>query len=228
MIGKKSKRDTHERPDADVDDAPPVNDADPSADAEAAAADGEDAASEVDALRAEVAQWEDKFLRAKAEQQNALRRAENQARVSIRYANADLLRSLLEVADDLDRTIEVAGQSVASQSVASQSVAGNADSGSGESDASGVLIEGVRLIHGKIKKILADNGVTAIEAVGETFDPSLHEALMQQASDEHDAGTVIQQVQPGYTLHDRVLRPTKVIVAAAKPDDTDAGDADEE
>lgn len=202
MIGKKSK---HDRDEHRAADAPPVDDAellaDDGADAPDAAGGGE-AISEVDALRAEVAQWEDKFLRAKAEQQNALRRAENQARVSIQYANADLLRSLVEVADDLDRTMEVA----------IQSSAGDAESG-------GVLIEGVRLIQGKIRKILADNNVTAIDAVGHAFDPSLHEALMQQPSDEYDAGTVIQQVQAGYTFHDRVLRPTKVIVAAARPDD---------
>lgn len=157
--------------------------------------DTERGTDEVATLRTEAEQWKDKYLRAKAEQQNAIRRAENENRDSIRYANADLLRSVLEILDDLDRTIEAAAQN----------------------DQQDVLLDGVRLIQGKVQKLLSDNGVSVIDAVGQPFDPALHEALMQQPSSDHDAGTVIQQVQTGYMHRDRVLRPAKVIVATAPP-----------
>ena len=210
MIGKKSKSKDMAQSDNGASDESRANDADSNVNNEAVNHDvavTEETPDALDLLRGELEQWKDKFLRAKAEQQNALRRAENQARESVRFANADLLRSLLDVADDLDRTLEVAGQD-----------------GSADASAKGALVEGVRIIQGKIGKILADNGVTAIEAVGQAFDPSLHEAMMQQPSDKHEAGTVIQQLQTGYQLHNRVLRPAKVIVASAKP----ADEADEE
>lgn len=214
MIGKKSKFKDSSQRDAGASDDAPSNDADADVNSDAADHDAtvtEGSTDEVDVLRSELEQWKDKFLRAKAEQQNALRRAENQARESVRFANADLLRSLLDVVDDLDRTIEVADQD-----------------GSGNASSQGALVEGVRLIQGNIDKILADNGVTAIKAVGQPFDPSLHEAMMQQPSDEHEAGTVIQQVRTGYKFYDRVLRPAKVIVASAKPTDATTDGVEEE
>lgn len=170
-----------------------------------AGAPSQDALSETERLIADAQQWKDKFLRAKAEQRNAQRRAENETRESIRYANAALLRSLLDVMDDLDRTMEAANDG-------------------GHDDA---LVEGVRLIQGKVRKILADNGVTPIDAVGKAFDPNHQEALMRRPSTEHEPGTVIQQVQSGYMLRDRVLRPAKVIVSAPPVDNEKSHEGDD-
>lgn len=156
---------------------------------------------EATALRQEVEQWKDKYLRSKAELQNALRRAENEQRDAIRYANASLLRSVIDVADDLDRTIEASAADH------------NIDS----------VVEGVRLIRDKLEKFMADQNVTAVEAEGQPFDPARHEALMRQPSADHEPGAIIQQVQKGYMMHDRVLRPAKVIVAAA-PAESGEGD----
>lgn len=149
-----------------------------------------------EAMRREIAEWKDKFLRAKAEQNNALRRAANEAEETVRFANMRLLRGLLDVVDDFDRSIEAAS--------AGESV-----------DA---VLGGIRLVREKLDRFLADQGVEPIQAEGEAFDPARHEALMQQPATDCEPGTVIQQASRGYTLRDRVLRPAKVIVAAAPQD----------
>jgi molecular chaperone GrpE len=148
---------------------------------------------EVQTLRREVEEWKDKFLRARAEQQNALRRAANERDESVRYAQADLLRGLIEVVDDFDRALAAAEQA--------ETVAG--------------VIAGIKLVHAKLAKFLRDHHVETIEAQHALFDPAQHEALMQQPTSDHAPGTVIQQAQRGYRLRDRVLRPAKVVVAAA-------------
>jgi molecular chaperone GrpE len=147
-------------------------------------------------LEAEIADWKEKFLRAKAEQQNVLRRAENEKTDAIRFANRDILRSLLDVVDDFERTLEAAGGNEAAEPV----------------------LEGVRLIQGKLSKVLTDNGVAPIKAAGQPFDPNCHEAMMRQPTDECEPGMVLQEVQKGYMLRDRVLRATKVIVSAEPPE----------
>ncbi|MCB9849977.1 MAG: nucleotide exchange factor GrpE [Phycisphaerales bacterium] len=141
-------------------------------------------------------EWKDKYLRAKAEQSNALRRADNERTEAIRFANVKILRDLLEVADDFERAMEAARDA--------ESVEG--------------VIGGLGMVQDKLSKFLRDHDVETIEAQGAPFDPSEHEALLQQPSADHEPGTVIQQVQRGYKLRDRVLRPAKVIVASAPPD----------
>jgi molecular chaperone GrpE len=165
-------------------DAPPERPANP-----APPADPEQLQAECDKLREELAAAQEKLLRTRADQQNTLKRAEARSTEAARFANAALVQSLLSVADDFQRTLE------------------HADS----SDS--VLLEGVRIMGDKFTKALTDHNVETIDAVGKPFDPRFHEAIMQQPSDL-PPGTVIQQVQQGYKLHDRVLRPAKVIVAA--------------
>jgi molecular chaperone GrpE len=75
------------------------------------------------------------------------------------------------------------------------------------------LAEGVRLVHQNLLKVLEAHHVERIESLGQPFDPSCHEAMMQQPTDEHPPGTVVEEYQPGYKLWDRVVRPAKVIVA---------------
>ena len=144
-------------------------------------------------LKREVAEWKDKFLRAKAEQKNTARRAANELEESIRYANGKLLKALLDVVDDFERTME----------------------GASGCETVEAVIDGVKLVQEKIEKLLRDNQVEGIDAQDAPFDPARHEALMQQPSSEHEPGTVMQEVQKGYMFRERVLRPAKVIVAAA-------------
>jgi molecular chaperone GrpE len=163
------------------------------------------ATDEVAILRQEVEEWRDKYLRAKAELQNAMRRATNERLEAVQYANADLLRALLDVVDDFDRTLEI---SHASESVEA-------------------VVEGVRLIRDKMEKLLRDHAVEPIDAQDEKFDPNLHQALMRQPTNDHEPGTVVQQVQRGYKHRERVLRPAKVIVATVPPDESSADAEDE-
>ena len=144
-------------------------------------------------LETRVAELEDSLLRAKADFQNLQRRAAVERSEAIRYGNADLMRSLLGAIDDFERSLAAAESSENYESV----------------------IEGVRLVHANLVKALNDHGLETIEALHEPFDPNIHEALMRQPSSVHEPGTVVEQIAKGYRLRDRVVRPAKVIVAAA-------------
>ena len=108
-----------------------------------------------------------------------------------RYAALPVVRDLLPVVDNIDRAIEAAEQA---------------------GEAAG-LLEGFKLVRQQLITTLEQNHCKVIEAEGQPFDPMRHEALLQQPSEEHPAGTVMQVAQTGYQLHDRVIRPAHVIVS---------------
>ncbi len=149
----------------------------------------------------EVAALSDKLLRTQAELQNVMKRAEQRVSEAVRYANADLIKSLLDTIDDFDRTLS------------------HTDAADVES-----VRKGVQLVYDKFMKVLTDNRVESIEPADEPFDPHYHEALMQQPAPNKPTNTVLQVVQRGFKLHDRVLRPAKVIVSAGG----ESSDASEE
>jgi molecular chaperone GrpE len=84
-----------------------------------------------------------------------------------------------------------------------------------EGDDAGALRHGVELIHKQFNDALAKLGLQAVEAVGQTFDPHLHEAVTIEPTDEHEENTVIEEFQRGYRLGDKLLRPAKVKVASS-------------
>jgi len=151
----------------------------------------------VESLKAELEACKDRLLRSQAECANVAKRLGQQHAESWKYASADLARSLLPVVDSLERTIKSLG----------------------EKDVGGPLAEGVKLIAEQLSKALQDHGVRPIEAVGRPFDPARHEALMQDRQSDQPAGTVTAEMQRGYTIHDRVLRPARVAVAAGSTED---------
>lgn len=154
---------------------------------------------ELAALRREVEALRDKNLRALAEIQNTQKRAQREKEEALRYAEADFARELLVILDDFERTSESAKTATDVQAVA----------------------EGVRIVYEHFLKLLRSRGIAPIEAVGQPFDPALHQALMQRPSDDHPAGTVIEEAARGYKMHDRVLRPSRVIVSTGPaPADT--------
>ena len=155
-----------------------------------AAADNE--ADPLEALRRECDRLRDEKLRALADLRNFQERALREKTEAIRYAEAGLGRDLLVILDDLERTLESARNG---------------------SDAKAVC-EGVRIVYENFLKVLRDRHIEAIEAQNQPFDPTFHEALMQQPNDEVPAGTVIQQVARGFKMHGRVLRPSRVIVSS--------------
>lgn len=150
----------------------------------------EESTDPLEQAKREIANLSDKLLRAQAEQQNVMKRAEQRVSEAVRFANADLVKSLLDTIDDFERTLDH------SQNADVESVR-----------------KGVQLIYDKFMKVLTDNRVEPIEPADEPFDPHCHEALMQQPSPDKPANTVLQVVQRGFKLHDRVLRPAKVIVS---------------
>lgn len=144
-------------------------------------------------LGARVASLEEAVLRAKADYQNLQRRTATERGETVRYANAELMKSLLPVLDDFERTLAAAQNC----------------------DNLASIVDGVRLVHQNLTKALGDQGLLAIEALHQPFDPTLHQAIMQQSSPDHPSGTVIGEVARGYRLGDRVIRPTQAIVAKA-------------
>lgn len=150
---------------------------------------------ELTTLRREVAELRDQNLRLRAELQNQQKRVQREKQELQRYAEADLARELLAVLDDLERAHAAAGAAQDAQAVA----------------------EGVRLVAERFTKVLGDHHIVPIEAVGHPFDPAFHEAVLQQPSRELPVGTVLEQVAPGYLMHERVLRPSRVIVSSGPP-----------
>ncbi|HEY40769.1 MAG TPA: nucleotide exchange factor GrpE [Dehalococcoidia bacterium] len=149
-----------------------------------------------------LANWQ----RAQADFVNLKRRSEQERGDIIKTANAELAYSILPVLDDLARALEH------SDSTDSPTV----DEG---------WVEGIRLIERKLRAGLESQGVREIEALGEKFDPNLHEAAMHSKGPE---GIVIQEIQKGYMLHDRVLRPSMVVVGNGETGPGDIAGADEE
>lgn len=135
----------------------------------------------------------EKWLRAEAELENYRKRVRREVDEFRKYQSLELARDLLPVLDNLDRALQAAEK------------AENVEE----------LLQGVRMVSQQFREVLARHDIRPIEAVGHPFDPNLHEAVQQIPTAEHPPLTVLQELETGYTLHDRVLRPSKVVVAAA-------------
>lgn len=151
--------------------------------------------SEVEILTAKLADAEKRVLMAHADTENYRKRARRDMQDQVRYASLRLMSELLESVDNLERAI-----------------------GAYETDPNGDgLCEGVKLVSMQISKVLTDHGCKKIEALGQPFDPNLHQALQMQPSEEHPANTVMLDLRPGFQLHDRLIRPAQVFVSTGAP-----------
>jgi molecular chaperone GrpE len=156
---------------------------------------GDDLTAEVERLENELAAHKDRLLRTVAEMDNLRKRTRREVAESRRFAQAELLRPLLEILDNFDRALAHAPD--------------RDDEETAES-----FQQGVEMIAQSFRQALSDRGVAAIEADGQEFDPNLHEAVGQApADDEHPSGTIVSVVQTGYVLGELVLRASRVIVA---------------
>jgi molecular chaperone GrpE len=160
-------------------------------------------------LIAENTSLRHRLLGALAEAENTRRRASREAEDARKYAIADFARELLIVIDNLQRTLEAAEEQT-------PSTAENA-----------VLLEGVRATLRVLMKTLERFGVRRIEALGQAFDPNLHEAIMEVEDPSQPTSTVVRVVEQGYTIHDRLLRPARVIVAKRRDSAGSASDTKE-
>lgn len=152
----------------------------------------EDARLELERLRDALAEAEDKHLRALAELQNYKRRSQREQAQRMQYANQELLSQVIPVMDNLQRALDH-----------------QAHAGSEE------FARGVELVVQQFHEMLLSFGVEPVQAEGQLFDPQVHEAVAQVETGEVPEGTVLEVDTPGYCLHDRCLRPAKVVVAKA-------------
>ena len=164
----------------------------PSDESAEAAANPDTPEVDVAALLAERDDYRNKWARAMADLDNYRRRIQKEMEEDRKYAAIPLLKALLPGLDGLQLTLKAAESSK------------NADD----------LITGVQMVVKQFESSLSNVGINPIAAAGEAFDPHLHEAITQRPSADHPPMTVLDEVERGYTLHDRVVRPTKVIVSS--------------
>lgn len=151
------------------------------------------ASNEADALKAKADENWDRYVRLAAEFENFKKRAAREREDAIRYSNQALLTRLLPVIDNFEMALTAA------------------TGASGE--AADSLRTGVNMILSQLKGVLAETGVEEIEAMGQPFNPALHEAVSQRETADAPEGQVVLQLRRGYKLRDRLLRPAAVIVA---------------
>ncbi len=157
--------------------------------------------AEREQLEAEVSAFKDKFLRAFAEAENIRRRADKEIADAKTYGIASFARDVLNVADDLSRalgTVEAEAKEKAEGAVKS-------------------LLDGLELTERGLHKALEKHGIRKLDPKGEKFDPNLHQAMFEVPDATIPAGTVVQVVQSGYVIGERVLRPAMVGVARGGP-----------
>ncbi len=174
----------------------PVEDADAEvltaaevAELEAAAAEPQDPLA---AALAELERWKDLAYRSQAELDNFRKRTTREVQDARNYANTELLRSLLSIIDNFEMGLE---------------------SARAESEKSIIFI-GMNMVHRQMTDFLRDSGVQEVETLGKPFDPNLHEALSQEASDTVPEGIILRSTRKGYKLKDRLLRAANVFVSS--------------
>ena len=142
-------------------------------------------------LQAEAAQWKDTALRARADLDNFRKRMSQEMADARKWANAAVLEELLPILDNFQLGLQAAQHDAGAKN----------------------LLIGLNMVAGQLQTFLRDHGVEEIPAVGQPFDPNVHEAVGQEASRKVPEGVVISQVRRGFRLRDRLLRPATVVVS---------------
>lgn len=150
---------------------------------------------ELETAKLEAKENYDRFLRVTAEFENYKKRSTREMDDFRKYANQSLIMEMLAVVDNLERAL---------------------NSSNGNNSIDKCMADGVNLTLKEILKIFEKFNVKAIESVGQPFDPNFHQAMMQEETDNYPEKTVITELQKGYMIHDRLLRPAMVVVAASK------------
>ena len=150
--------------------------------------------SEVEQLRGELEEAKNRTLRALADLENFRTRAARQMAEERKYASIDLMRELLPVWDNIGRALEAVDASHNLES----------------------LIEGVQMVHVQFLDVLKKHHCEKIEAMFQMFDPNIHASVAQVSNSEYPANTVIEEVQVGFRLFDRVVRPSQVVLAKSE------------
>ncbi|MBC6406296.1 MAG: nucleotide exchange factor GrpE [Rhodospirillales bacterium] len=151
---------------------------------------------EIEILRGELEKAKDQALRAMAEAENTRRRAEREKGDALKYASLSLLRDLVKVADNMSRALNHSAGEEDKQSVGEKA-----------------LREGVALTEKDLLSAFTRHGVTRIDPAGEPLNPERHEAMFEIPDDKADPGTILQVLEPGWMLHERLIRAARVGVA---------------
>ena len=160
----------------------------------------EEQSDEID-FQVEAEKNKDLYLRALADLENYRKRAQREKEDAIRFANGNLLREMIPVIDNLERAVEHA-----------------------KDDQDGGLLEGVQMTLEQFRKVLESFGVKAVDSIGSPFDPNFHQAMGEMVTSDHPPSSVVQELQKGYTLNDRLLRPAMVMIAKAPAEENTVED----
>lgn len=150
--------------------------------------------SEIDEFKDQLAAERDRVLRLSAEFENYKKRSSKELSEFKKFANETIFRQLLTVVDNMERAISSARE--------------NGNDGK-------ALLDGIEMTYKDMLRILTSFNVKPVEAEGKSFDPAFHQAVTQQESDDHPENTVVAELQKGYLFHDRLIRPSMVVVSKA-------------
>jgi molecular chaperone GrpE len=150
----------------------------------------------LDRLQEKVDKNYDQYLRSQAEMENIIKRNKKEKEDWIKYANETLIKELLPVMDNLEKAISF----------------------SREKNSLDALKEGVELTLKNLKDTLTKSGLEEVEAQGKAFDPAYHHAVSEQDAEDTAAGIILHELQKGYMLHQRLIRPAMVVLSKGAPD----------
>ena len=160
-----------------------------------------DLAEKLKSKEQEAAENYDRLLRVSAEFENYKKRASREMEEFRKFSNQALIKEMLTVVDNLELAM---------------------NSTNGHKDIDRGLLDGLQMTHKEILKVFEKFSVKPISAHGQVFDPTFHEAVMQEETDEYPENTVINELQKGYLIHERLLRPSMVVVAKSKENKNNA------
>ena len=152
-------------------------------------------------LSEEITLLKEERIRLLAEMENLRKRFEKEKIDSIKFGSTNIIREMLSPGDNLERALAA----IPKEEKLSDSIKN--------------LVEGLKMVHREFTSILEKNGVTKIVAINEKFDHNYHQAMMEIETEDIEEGTVVQEIQTGYMMHDRLLRPAMVAVSKKKTDE---------
>ncbi len=161
----------------------------------------------LESLEKEAKESYDRFFRVSAEFENYKKRAAREMNDFRKFANESFVKAMLPIVDNLDRAIE---------------------SSSNDDHAQNSVVEGVNMTLKEILKVFEQFNVKPFESLGKAFDPALHQAVMQEETDDHPENTILNELQKGYMMHDRLLRPAMVVVSKTTESENQENEAQEE
>ena len=162
----------------------------------------DDVTAKLQAAERQAEESYDRLLRVSAEFDNYKKRTAREMQDVVKYATEKMAKELLVVVDNLERAIEAAG------------------AGRTEDDP---MVKGIHLTLSEVLKILERHKIQPVKALGEPFDPAYHQAMMQEEVEDQPSNIVVREMQKGYTMHDRLLRPSMVVVSKLKEKTADNG-----